>query len=360
MSIYNGDRITMEIWGESHSQDIGVKLSGINFQGELSLDEIQEFVNRRRAKKKSYSTTRLEEDKVIFVEGIKDNKIDGQIVAKINNEKMRSGDYEKIKNIPRPSHADYVAKVKYGADYDFVGGGHFSGRMTAPMCIAGAIAKQILNANGINVHAYIQNIGGINAPSYKNVDVKNIDFDNLDKEFPLLNELNKELMLDKISSARENLDSVGGIIECVGTGLPIGLGEYMFENLESKISQLMFAIPAIKGIEFGEGFNFCNLFGSSANDQMQVENGKIQHMTNHNGGILGGITDGEPIMLAVVVKPTPSISKNQHSVDLSTMQNVDLVIGGRHDACIVPRAVPVVESAVMIAILDELLKNDKI
>ncbi|MEG1519350.1 MAG: chorismate synthase [Clostridia bacterium] len=356
MSKFNGDKIKMEVWGESHSKDIGVILNGIEFDGKISLEQIQEFVNRRRAKSLAYSTTRLEEDVVIFESGIENGKINGEIVAKINNEKMRSGDYSKIKNTPRPSHADYVARVKYGDDYDFVGGGHFSGRMTAPICIAGAIAKQILNARGIFVNAYIQNIGGIESKSYKNTEISKVNFDELDSDFPLLDESVKSKMEEKIANARTNLDSVGGTIECVASGVPIGLGDYMFDSLEGKISQLIFAIPAIKGIEFGDGFDFKGEVGSFANDQMRIQDGKVKIISNHNGGILGGISNGEPLTLAVVVKPTPSISKPQQSVNLVSMQDVTLEIGGRHDACIVPRAVPVVEAVVMLAILDEILK----
>jgi chorismate synthase len=309
-------------------------------------------MDRRRAKATAYSTKRFEEDKVVYLSGVDKDMIAGELTAVIKNSNQKSADYKNVVKTPRPSHADFVAWSKYGEGFDYRGGGKFSGRLTAPMCIAGGIAKQILLKKGIEVHAYISSIGSIKGKSYLDTDIEKIDFSSLDKNFPLLDESVKEEMLAEIESARADCDSVGGIIECVITGLPVGLGEYMFDSIESVISHLVYAVPAVKGIEFGSGFEISKMRGSVANDELYFSNGVVKTKTNHNGGINGGMANGMPVTFRVAIKPTPSIGKEQNSVNLETGENVKLKIEGRHDACITPRAVAVIEAVSSIAIFD--------
>lgn len=352
-SIFNGKKLKIEVFGASHSEQIGVKVNGFNGQ-KVDLTELQRFVDRRKAKNTAYSTKRLEQDKVIVEYGLDGDKLLPEFKAIIKNQNQNSKDYSSLIKTPRPSHADYVAYSKYGDGYDYRGGGKFSGRLTAPMCIAGGIIKQILKEKGIEISAYISQIGNVKAKSYKNTDIEKVDLTMLDADFPLLDESVKQDMLDQIESARSELDSVGGVIECVIKGVPVGTGEYMFDSLESVISSLAFAVPAVKGIEFGTGFDLASMRGSQANDPFCYENGVVKTTTNNNGGINGGLANGMPITFRVVIKPTPSISKEQQTVDLQSKQNVNISIGGRHDACIVPRAVAVIESISAIAIFDSL------
>lgn len=347
-SVYNGKKLTVEIFGASHAEKIGVKVQG--FEGQkFNTDKLQEFCDRRRAKKSAYSTTRLELDKIIFESGLENGVIVGELNAVIKNGEQRSADYERTVKIPRPSHADFVAWSKYGDGFDYRGGGKFSGRLTAPMCIAGGIAKQLLEEKGIKINAYISSIGKIKGKTY---DDGNIDFNFKDINFPLADESVKQDMLSAIESARSKGDSIGGKIDCVVTGVPVGAGEYMFDSIESVISRLAFAVPAVKGIEFGSGFNLSEMNGSVANDSFYYDGQTVKTKTNHNGGINGGIANGMPITFRVAIKPTPSIAIEQDSVDMQSKTNVKLKIQGRHDACIVPRAVPVIEAITAIAIFD--------
>ena len=353
ISIYHGRRIEVEIFGASHAPQIGVVAKG--FEGEIFCEKtLQSFLDRRRAKKSAFSTTRLEEDKVIFESGVKDGVIVGDLKAVIYNTKQHSADYDKVKKTPRPSHADYVAWTKYGDNFDFRGGGKFSGRMTAPMCIIGGICKQILEEKGIRINAYIQSIGKIQGASYKNTDIEKVDFSTCDQNFPLLKDEDKVAMLEEIENAKRQGDSVGGSIECVIQGLPVGCGEYMFDSLESVISHLAFAVPAVKGIEFGWGFDLASMKGSQANDFLFTDGKTVKTKTNHNGGINGGLSNGMPLLFRVAIKPTPSIALEQDTVDLEKMENVKLQIGGRHDACITPRAVAVIEAISALAIYDSI------
>ncbi len=352
-SLFYGKKLKIEVFGASHSSEIGVNISGFNGE-KVCKRKLQKFVDRRKAKNASYSTKRLEQDKIEILSGRKEGKLVGDFKAVIKNTNQNSKDYSNLIVTPRPSHADFVAWQKYGDKYDYRGGGKFSGRLTAPMCIAGGLCKQILEKKGITINAYISQIGLIKGASYKNTDIEKIDFSTLDQDFPLLDESKKEQMLGEIESARKELDSVGGIIECVIKGVPIGAGEYMFDSLESVISQLAFAVPAVKGIEFGAGFDLAEMKGSIANDSFYYDNGKVKTKTNNNGGINGGMANGMPITFRVVVKPTPSIAKEQDTINMKTKENVKLKIEGRHDACIVPRAVPVIEAISAIAIYDSL------
>lgn len=348
-SIYKGNKLTVEIYGASHAPEIGVKVDGFN-KGDLYDEELlQQFLNRRKAVNTAYSTKRFEPDLPQIISGASSGVLDGNtFYAIVKNTSQKSADYDNLKKIPRPSHADFVAWTKYGNGFDYRGGGKFSGRMTVAMCIAGGICKQLLQKKGISVTAYISQIGKAVGASYK--DTEKIEVK--DQTFPLIDESFKANMLKEIDDAHQNLDSVGGKIECVVEGLPIGVGEFMFDSIESVISHLVFAVPAIKGIEFGSGFDFCGMNGSVANDQFIINNGVVKTKTNRNGGINGGLSNGMPITFGVAVKPTPSIMKKQRSVNLADMTECDLEIKGRHDACIVVRAVPVIEAVTALALYD--------
>lgn len=352
-SIFNGKKLKIEIFGASHSEEIGVKVEGFNGE-KVNFNELQKFVDRRKAKNTAYSTKRLEQDEVIVEYGFSNGCLESSFKAVIKNQNQNSKDYSSLIKTPRPSHADYVAYSKYGDGYDYRGGGKFSGRLTAPMCIVGGLCKQILEEKGITINAYISQIGSVKGKSYTDIDIEKIDLTKLDANFPLLDESVKEKMMSEIDSARQDLDSVGGVIDCVIKGVPVGTGEYMFDSLESVISSLAFAVPAVKGIEFGKGFDLGGMRGSLANDAFYYDNGVVKTKTNNNGGINGGLANGMPITFRVVIKPTPSISKEQETVDLQSKQNVKINIGGRHDACITPRAVAVIESISAIAIFDSL------
>lgn len=352
-SFYYGKKLQIQIFGASHDKEIGVEIVGLKGQP-IDLDYIQNFVDRRRAKNTAYSTKRLEQDTVIIEKGIKKDKALKKVRAVIKNNCQNSKDYSNLIKTPRPSHADFVAYSKYGNTFDYRGGGKFSGRLTAPMCIAGGICKKLLEDKGITINAYISQIGNLLGASYKDTDISKIDLNNLDKDFPLLDDSKKEQMMQAIENARQDLNSVGGVIECVIKGVPVGVGEYMFDSLESIISHLAFAVPAVKGIEFGSGFNMASMLGSEANDSFYYDGDVVKTKTNHNGGINGGIANGMPITFRVVIKPTPSIAKEQDTVDLTTKENTKIRIEGRHDACITPRAVPVIEAISAIAIYDSL------
>lgn len=333
MSSIIGDNIKISIWGQSHSDAIGVTIDGLPAGIKIDMEKLKEFLKRRAPGQTKYSTPRKEADLPEFLSGLIDNTTCGApICAIIKNTNTKSSDYKNITDIPRPSHADYTAHIKYNGFNDVSGGGHFSGRLTAPLCIAGGICLQILENMGIEISAKIKSIGGE---------------EDIQKAYEL------------IDKARENLDSVGGIIECVCKNAPVGLGDPMFDGMENRISRIVFGIPAIKGIEFGNGFSCATLNGSENNDAFYIDNTDIKTKTNNHGGILGGITSGMPIVFRVAVKPTPSIAKEQDSISLIKKENTKLVIQGRHDPCIVPRAVPCVEAACAIAILDAYYENNK-
>ncbi len=324
MSSTFGKNIQISIFGQSHSEAIGVTIDGLPAGIKINQEELQEFLDRRAPGKSRYTTKRKETDKPEFLSGIvADVTCGAPLTAVIRNADQHSKDYDNLKDCPRPGHADFTAHVKYKGNEDLRGGGHFSGRLTAPLCIAGGICKQILEQKGIFIQGNIVSIGG-----------------------------NKEQPYDEIEKAMKDLDSVGGIIECTVKGIPVGIGEPMFDGLENKIAQAVFAIPAIKGIEFGKGFEVANLRGSENNDVFLYEEGTVKTATNNHGGILGGISSGMPLTFKVAVKPTPSISKEQKSISYEKQESKELNIRGRHDPCIVPRAVPCVESAAAIAIYD--------
>lgn len=355
MSSTYGNHLKLSVFGQSHGKAIGMTLDGIPAGLPVDLHALQCFLNRRAPGQHAYETPRKEADQPDFLSGIIDGYTCGApIAALIYNQNTRSGDYSNLKDCPRPGHADYAAQVKYGGYQDVAGGGHFSGRLTAPICIAGGLCKQWLALQGIEISARIFSIAGIMDEPIS-WDPLKPDFHKLCSDFPVLNSEAGAKMQAAITEAKADGDSVGGVIECAVTGLPAGLGGPLFGGMEGKIAQVVYGIPAVKGVEFGAGFHSAALRGSENNDEYAVIEGKVQTKTNNAGGILGGITTGMPLMLKAAIKPTPSILMQQQTVSLKTMEETTLQIQGRHDPCIVPRAVPVIEAAVAIAIYDTLL-----
>ena len=351
MSCSFGEKYKITIFGQSHSEAIGVVIDGIPAGITLDTEKINRFMASRAPGKNAYSTKRTEADNPEIISGIVDGVTCGApLCAVIKNNDQHSKDYAKIKTLPRPSHSDFAAFLKHNGFNDIRGGGNFSGRMTAPMCFAGAVAMQILEQKGIRIGAHIEKIAGVCDTLFNPV---NTDLSVLDnKDFPVLDDSVKAEMLSKIEEARLDGDSVGGVIECAVTGMPVGIGEPMFDGVENVISRAIFAVPAVKGIEFGNGFDCADLRGSQNNDEFIITDGKITTKTNNHGGILGGLTSGMPIIFRVAVKPTPSIAKKQMTVNLKTSTPEELVIEGRHDPCIVPRAVPCIEAAAALAIIN--------
>lgn len=354
MSSEFGKNIKLSIFGESHGEAIGCVIDGLPSGILLDMDKIYLDMSRRAPGKDKTATPRLEKDIPHILSGVLDNVTTGAPLAMvIQNTNTKSGDYSNLMTVPRPSHSDYPAFVKYAGKNDIRGGGHFSGRLTAPLVFAGAVAKQILAQKGITVGAHIAKIGSADDDMF---DKNNITKEQLEKlgssAFSVLNESAEAKMREVVEAARMDCDSVGGIIECAAIGMPVGIGANIFSTVESHLSSILFGVPAVKGIQFGTGFDFAEMNGSQANDGYAVKDGRICLNSNHNGGVLGGMTNGAPIVLSVVIKPTPSISKPQKSVNLQTMEEETLVVKGRHDPCIVPRAVPVIEAAVAFGLLD--------
>lgn len=352
MSSTYGEILKLSIFGQSHGPAIGMTLDGIPAGLPVDFEKLQSFLNRRAPGQSSLTTPRKEADNPEFLAGIVDGYTSGApIAAIIANKNTRSSDYSNLKDCPRPGHADYTAQLKYKGYQDVAGGGHFSGRLTAPLCIAGGLCKQWLEKIGVQISAHINMIAGI---ADEPIDFNRVhpNLSAIRTDFPVISFESGVKMQAEIAKAKADGDSVGGIIECFIVGLPAGLGEPMFGGVESKIAQIIYGIPAVKGLDFGSGFSGSYLRGSQNNDQYTIENGKIITTTNHAGGILGGITTGMPVIFQTAIKPTPSIAKNQQSVSLEKMQIQDLIIHGRHDPCIVPRAVPVIEAAAAIAVFD--------
>lgn len=363
MSYTTGENLKITLFGQSHSDAIGVIIDGLPAGFEIDIKRLEEFMERRAPGRNKYQTPRHEADKPEFLSGLIDGNITcgAPLCAIIKNTNTRSKDYKNLSDIPRPGHSDYTAYVKYGGFNDIRGGGQFSGRMTAPLCIAGGILIQLLEKMGIKINARIKSIKGINdiPVDYANPDVNALSKIK-NKELAVIDDEAFELMKKEIENAKKNGDSVGGIIECFITGVPEGIGGPLFEGLEGKISQAVFAVPAVKGIEFGSGFDSADMFGSEHNDPYYIDSeGHIRTKTNNSGGILGGITSGMPVVFKLAIKPTPSIAKEQDSISIEERKNKKLSIEGRHDPCILPRAVPVIE-AVSAIVLADLIKGDLI
>ena len=358
MSSEFGKTLKISVFGQSHGKAIGVNIDGLPAGESIDPDALNAFMARRKPGKSPLSTSRKEADAPVFLSGLENGVTCGfPLCAIIENGDQHSSDYDELREKPRPGHADYTAWVKWHGAADMRGGGHFSGRLTAPLCIAGGIAKQILARWGIFVGAHLLEVAGIpDQPFPLWPDAALFDAVAA-KAFPVLDDGAGERMQAAILAARKDGDSVGGVIQCAAVGLPAGLGDPMFDGLENRLAAALFGIPAVKGLEFGAGFAASRCRGSENNDPFTVEDGRVVTTSNHAGGILGGISTGMPLVFQLAMKPTPSISKPQHTVSLPNMEDAELVVRGRHDPCIAHRAVPVAEAVTAAVLLDVLLEN---
>ncbi len=362
MSSEFGNTLRVGVFGESHGRAIGVTMQNLPAGEEIDLVALESFLDRRKPGKNALSTARNEPDRPVFLAGLVDGKTTGSpICAIIENRDARSRDYAELLDKPRPGHADYTAYLKWAGQADMRGGGHFSGRLTAPLCIAGGIAKQILARKNVFVGAHLASVAGIADAAFPLHPTQALFEELAAKEFPAIDDAQGCAMQEAILSASHAGDSVGGVIECAAIGFPAGLGNPMFDGLENRLSAAIFGIPAVKGLEFGAGFAAAGMRGSENNDPFRIdESGAVTTTTNHAGGILGGISTGQPIVLRVAMKPTPSIAKVQETVSLSKMENAELIVHGRHDPCVAHRAVPVVEAVTALVLLDFLLEQSKL
>lgn len=361
-----GKNLKVNIWGGSHEPEIGVDISGFPVGTRIDMRELRKFMKRRAPGSSPFATKRKEADEPVPVSGLKTVADDGEntgsilvtespeISFKIVNKDRRSSDYSKLRNVPRPGHADYTARLRYGDGLNMAGGGPFSARMTAPLCIAGGIALQILAEQGITIGGHILSIANARDDAFSPVDPDPQLLEKLRGEsMPVISKAARISMEHRLADARDSLDSLGGVIEVCALGLPGGIGGAMYDGVESALAPILFGIPAVKGVEFGAGFDAARLTGSVNNDSFYYdENGNVKTRTNHHGGILGGITTGMPLIARIALKPTPSIGIEQDSVDLEKKENTKLTVTGRHDPCVAVRAVPIVEAAVALGLLD--------
>lgn len=347
------------LFGESHGSAVGIVLEGVPAGLFLDMDKLL-FEMGRRSPRDELATARREADIPEIISGLHAGYTTGMpLCAIIKNSAARPADYEKLKRLPRPGHADYAAHVRYGGFNDIRGGGHFSGRLTAPLVFAGAVARQILAGHGVFIGGHVLSVAGVNG---KRLDPLKVTREQLAeiaaRDFPAADSETAGRMKERILEAKAGGDSVGGVIECAITGLPAGYGEPGADSIESLISKRLFSVPGIKGIEFGAGFGFSEMTGSEANDQMTVEDGKIRFLSNNNGGVSGGISTGAPVIFRAAVRPTPSIAKKQQTVDLVSLGGAELAIEGRHDPCIAHRALPAAEAAAALAVLEAMEKTE--
>ncbi|WP_446897795.1 chorismate synthase [Clostridium sp. LBM24168] len=355
-----GNNIKLSIFGESHGDAIGIIINGLRPGIKLDLEYIKEQMDRRAPGTSEFTTPRKEKDDFKILSGYFNERTTGTpLCAVIMNEDKHSGDYEKTKDLIRPGHADFTGFIKYNGFNDYRGGGHFSGRITAPLVFAGAICRKILEDNGILIGSHIKSIGDIednfkDKNLFNPTSIKENKLKELSRSiFPVIDEVSAENMKNAIVEAKSEGDSIGGIIETAIINIPPGIGEPFFDSVESTLSHLLFSIPAVKGVEFGEGFAITAMKGSEANDEYYIDDSSvIRTKSNNNGGILGGITNGMPVLFRTAIKPTASISRSQNTVDIKNKRNTEITIQGRHDPCIVIRAVPVVEAVSAIGILD--------
>lgn len=361
MSSTWGERIKLSVFGGSHTEGIGVTLDGLPAGEAIDWEQVLLQMARRAPGQDKTATTRKESDVPKVLSGLLNGVTTGApLCAVILNTNQRSKDYENLRVTPRPGHADYTAALRYEGHQDIRGGGHFSGRLTAPLVFAGAVCRQILSRRGVTLGAHAAQIGAVQDDLFDPVTVSRELLQTLSEEyFPTVSAQAKEQMRDEVERARMELDSVGGVVECAVLGLPAGVGNPMFGGAENLISSLVFGIPAVKGVEFGAGFSAAALRGSENNDPFFYEDGMVKTRTNRAGGILGGITTGMPLIFSAAFKPTPSIGREQATVNLHTHKDDVLTVQGRHDPCIVPRAVPVVEAAAAVAALELLAQNGK-
>jgi chorismate synthase len=357
MSSELGSRIKVQIFGQSHSTAIGVVIDGFPSGFKPDMEKIGLFMHRRAPGSSEITTKRHEKDEVQILSGIFDGfTVGAPICAIIENTDIRSSDYSQLRDIPRPGHSDYSAYSKYGKLHDIRGGGHFSGRLTAPLCFAGALCLQLLEEKGIAIGAHILSIADVYDDAFDTVNVGTADLKTLSgKDLTVINDEAGLRMKERIKAAAGEGDSLGGIIECAAVNVPAGIGEPMFDGIENRLAAAVFGIPAVKGIEFGAGFGAAMLKGSENNDEFFYSDGIVKTRTNNHGGVLGGISTGMPIIFRAAVKPTPSISREQNSVSLSNGSDTVLSVKGRHDPCIVPRAVPCIEAVTAIVLADFLI-----
>lgn len=366
MSSTFGNTLRVTIFGQSHSAAIGCVVEGLPAGFAPNLEELQRFLNRRAPGQNAWSTPRKEADRPRIVGGLNERGLTcgAPLAAVIENTNTRSADYDQLRRIPRPGHADFAAWAKWGASHDVSGGGHFSARLTAPLCVAGGIALQYLGQRGVSVCAHVLKVGSTqdepfdaldNSPSANERLAGQIQYLrglNPATEFPVLEPHKGERMRRAIEEARQSRDSLGGVVECVASGMPAGIGGPRYDGVQGSIAQIVFGIPAVKGLEFGAGFLVANMHGSQNNDPFEVRNGVVRPTTNNAGGTLGGITTGAPVLFRMAVKPTPSIGIPQRSVDLGSMEAATLEVRGRHDPCVAARVVPIAEAAMALALLD--------
>lgn len=352
-STINMGNLSLSVFGESHGPAIGCVIDGLPAGESVDMEEVYRFMSRRAPKKDGTSTMRSEKDIPEVLSGFCQGKTTGEaLCAIIRNNDQHSSDYKSISGLARPGHADYTGFLRYNGANDPRGGGHFSGRLTAPLVFAGAVCGQLLKSRNITTGAHILSIASVKDRSFDSVSLCADDLEEVKARYlPVIDSAADEKMRSVINSARESLDSVGGVVECGAAGVLGGIGSPVFDGIENRIAQLVFAIPAVKGIEFGAGFGAAQLFGSENNDEFYMEGDSVKSKTNNAGGILGGITSGMPIIFRTAFKPTPSIARPQNTVDFIKKENAVIEIKGRHDPCIVPRAVPCVEAALNIALM---------
>ncbi|MBQ8200291.1 MAG: chorismate synthase [Clostridia bacterium] len=353
MSSSYGQSLKLSLFGQSHGEAIGITIDGLPAGMTIDMERLMAEMARRAPGQSALTTARKEPDAPEFLSGVLNGRTTGQpICAVIRNTNQRSRDYGDGVDLVRPGHADYTGHVRYFGFEDWRGGGSFSGRLTAPIVLAGALCSQWLEAQGVRIACHVQQLANVQDASFLSAD-PGADYSYMKRmHLPVLTAGLDEMMAAAAMEARKALDSVGGVLECMVTGLPAGLGAPFFDSVESQISHLLFSVPAVKGVEFGEGFGFAGLRGSQANDAFRMEDGRVVTVTNHSGGVNGGITNGMPVIFRCVIRPTPSIAQKQQTVSLRTGENAETEIKGRHDPCILPRAVPVIEAVTAIAVMD--------
>ena len=359
---FEGKRLKVSVFGQSHGPAIGAVIEGLPAGIRVDEEALRALMRRRAPGQGSHTTARRETDEPRWLSGLKDGvTCGGPLTLMIENRDVHSADYAALQDVPRPSHADWPAFVKYGESHDVRGGGMFSARLTAPLCAAGGVALQCLAKKGVAVGAHIASIADVHDSAFDPVQVSRQDFAQILRHpLPVLDAAAGEQMLAVIEQARKAADSVGGVVECAALGLPVGLGGPLFEGLESSLASAIFAIPAVRGVAFGAGFAAAGMRGSAHNDPLGLREGKITPLTNHAGGVTGGLTTGLPLLFTAAFKPTPSIGQAQRSVSLSRGEETELVISGRHDPCVVPRAVPVVEAVTALVLLDRMMSETEV
>lgn len=360
MSSSFGKTITVSTFGASHGYAIGGIVDGLPCGFHVDIDELKAFMRRRAPGQNQLQTQRREADIPEFLAGLVDDMTSGSPLAfMIRNTSQHSSDYNNLRDIPRPSHADYTARVRYGDMVDMRGGGHFSARITAPLCVAGGIALQILRSKGIHVHAHLKQVGTIqDAP----INLANPDMDTIkavaSEPIAMVDAAKRKEVEELVCKLKSDGDSTGGIVEVFATGLPVGIGNPNFDGIENRLARTVFGVPAIKGVSFGSGFDGCSSLGSLQNDAFTMDGDVVKTTTNNSGGIQGGITNGMPLVMQVGIKPTASIYTEQNSVSLSAKEPTKLVIKGRHDPCVALRAVSIIEAVTALVLLDFLGEVD--